>query len=62
MAVQVSGPEDADSQKLTMGHVGGVFLVLTYGCVGALFIAVGEFLWNTREVAIENKVGPSCST
>ncbi|XP_034239452.1 glutamate receptor ionotropic, kainate 2-like [Thrips palmi] len=53
-----SGPADTDSQKLTMGHVGGVFLVLTYGCVGAIFMAVGEFLWNTREVAIDNKISP----
>lgn len=41
-----------------MGHVGGVFLVLTYGCLGAFFMAVGEFLWSVRDVAIENRVTP----
>ncbi|KAJ1531866.1 hypothetical protein ONE63_000515 [Megalurothrips usitatus] len=55
---QESGPVESDANKLTIGHVGGVFLVLTYGCVGAFFIAVGEFLWNTRKVAIENKISP----
>ncbi|KAE8737789.1 hypothetical protein FOCC_FOCC016738, partial [Frankliniella occidentalis] len=50
--------DNSDDNKLTMGHVGGVFLVLTYGCVGAFFVAVGEFLWNTHTVAIENKITP----
>ncbi|KAK3919445.1 Glutamate receptor ionotropic, kainate 2 [Frankliniella fusca] len=51
-------PDSSDDNKLTMAHVGGVFLVLTYGCVGAIFVAVGEFLWSTRAVAIENKISP----
>lgn len=45
-----------------MGNVGGVFLVLIYGCVAAFFIAIMEFLWNTRKVAIDNKVSDVVQT
>lgn len=46
----------ADSNKLGLANVGGVFLVLIYGCVAAFFMAIIEFLWNSRTVAIENRV------
>lgn len=58
-SMQKDAPSAADSNKLGLDNVGGVFLVLIYGCVAAFFVAIIEFLWNTRQVAIENKVSPS---
>ena len=38
-------------------NVGGVFLVLGAGCLFALIVAIIEFLWNVKKVAVEEKVG-----
>ncbi|KAK3931587.1 Glutamate receptor ionotropic, kainate 2 [Frankliniella fusca] len=48
---------DDPGGKLDMANVGGVFLVLFYGCVAAFFMSIIEFVWNSRTVAIENKIG-----
>lgn len=40
-----------------IANVGGVFLVLGFGCLFALIIAVIEFLWNVKKVAVEERVG-----
>jgi hypothetical protein len=37
-------------------NVGGVFVVLGFGCLFALIVAVLEFLWNVKKVAVEQKV------
>ncbi|XP_052123911.1 glutamate receptor ionotropic, kainate 2-like [Frankliniella occidentalis] len=54
---QESAGEVDSSGKLGIGNVGGVFLVLMYGCIAAFFMAIMEFVWNSRLVAIENKIG-----
>ena len=48
--------EPTNSNELGMPHVGGVFLVLMLGCIMSIVIAIVEFLWNIRKVAIEEKV------
>lgn len=37
-------------------NVGGVFLVLGFGLLFALIVAIIEFLWNVKKVAVEEKV------
>lgn len=37
-------------------NVGGVFLVLGFGCLFALIVAIIEFLWNVKKIAVEEKV------
>ena len=36
--------------------MGGVFLVLIAGCGVAFLLAVLEFFWNVRKVAVQEKV------
>jgi hypothetical protein len=48
--VATAGPE------LGLGNVGGVFVVLIGGMMGAFLVAVMEFLWNTRKIAVEERV------
>ncbi|KAJ1521640.1 hypothetical protein ONE63_003287 [Megalurothrips usitatus] len=55
-SLQTDGPSGTQSMKLGLDNVGGVFLVLMWGCIAAFFMAIFEFLWNTRTVAIENKI------
>lgn len=43
--------------ELGIGNVGGVFVVLILGCGSALILGVVEFLWNVKDLAIEEKVG-----
>ncbi|XP_011503697.1 PREDICTED: glutamate receptor ionotropic, kainate 2-like [Ceratosolen solmsi marchali] len=50
--------EPTNSNELGMPHVGGVFLVLMLGCIISTFIAIIEFLWNIRKVAIDEKITP----
>lgn len=42
---------------LSTANVGGVFLVLGFGCLFALIVAIIEFLWNVKKVAVEERVG-----
>lgn len=39
-----------------MDNVGGVFVVLGIGCGLSAVMGMLEFLWNVREVAIEQRV------
>ncbi|XP_017787966.1 PREDICTED: glutamate receptor ionotropic, kainate 2-like isoform X3 [Habropoda laboriosa] len=50
--------EPTMSSELGLANVGGVFLVLLIGCCGSFVIAVCEFLWNVRKVAVKEKVTP----
>ncbi|KAG6795357.1 glutamate receptor ionotropic, kainate 2 isoform X1 [Apis mellifera caucasica] len=50
--------EPTSSSELGLANVGGVFLVLLIGCCGSFIIAVFEFLWNVRKVAVKEKVTP----
>lgn len=42
--------------ELGMGNVGGVFLVLGAGLAVAIFVGIIDFLWNIRQISIEEKV------
>lgn len=48
--------DDKNKDKLGIANVGGVFLLLILGCVFAFFVAILEFLWNVRKVAVKEKV------
>lgn len=46
-----------DSQnELGLANVGGVFVVLVLGCTAGFIMAVMEFLWNIRKIAVQEKV------
>lgn len=45
-----------DTPELGMDNVGGVFLVLLCGIAFGWLVAVVQFLWNVRKVAIDSKV------
>lgn len=52
-----SGGDDAASEaELGIDNVGGVFVVLGSGCGIAFLISVIEFLWNVKQVAVDEKV------
>lgn len=42
--------------ELGIGNVGGVFVVLVLGCLCASILGIVEFLWNVKDLAIEEKV------
>lgn len=42
--------------ELGIGNVGGVFVVLALGCSCASVVGIVEFLWNVKDLAIEEKV------
>ncbi|XP_058063457.1 glutamate receptor ionotropic, kainate 2-like [Anopheles bellator] len=44
--------------ELGIDNVGGVFVVLAFGCACAFIIGFLEFLWNVRKVAVEEKITP----
>ncbi|XP_055903176.1 glutamate receptor ionotropic, kainate 2 [Eupeodes corollae] len=48
--------ESADTPELGVENVGGVFLVLGLGLLSAIGIGLVEFLWNVKEVAINEKI------
>ncbi|XP_064489391.1 glutamate receptor ionotropic, kainate 2-like [Ornithodoros turicata] len=53
---RVKGPrcpvESASSStsEMSLSNVGGVFLVLIFGCIAALLIVVLEFIWKTKKI------------
>lgn len=47
---------DASAAELGLANVGGVFVVLALGCVAALLMAILEFVWNIRKIAVEEEV------
>ncbi|XP_076246197.1 glutamate receptor ionotropic, kainate 2 isoform X2 [Calliopsis andreniformis] len=54
----LSSQEPVNSSELGIANVGGVFLVLLFGCCGSFVIGIFEFLWNVRKVAVKEKVTP----
>nr|CAD7259373.1 unnamed protein product [Timema shepardi] len=55
-ANQPSGEaEGGANNELTMANVGGMFVVLVVGCCAAFLVAILEFLWNCRKIAVERK-------
>lgn len=42
--------------ELGIQNVGGVFVVLLFGCTTALLMGILEFLWNVRKVAVDERV------
>ncbi|XP_018059496.1 PREDICTED: glutamate receptor ionotropic, kainate 2-like [Atta colombica] len=50
--------ESENTAELGLANVGGVFIVLMYGLCGSFFIAICEFLWNIRKVAVTEKITP----
>ena len=51
---------DISANELGLANVGGVFVVLILGCGAAFLVSVLEFLWNSRKVAVEEKVCSLC--
>nr|CAD7433466.1 unnamed protein product [Timema monikensis] len=47
--------EGGANNELTMANVGGMFVVLVVGCCAAFLVAILEFLWNCRKIAVERK-------
>lgn len=45
------------ANELGLANVGGVFVVLMGGMGVACVIAVCEFVWKSRKVAVEERVG-----
>lgn len=48
--------QEVDSAELGVDNVGGVFLVLGAGLFVAVLIGLLEFVWNVKDVALEEKV------
>ncbi|KAK7863966.1 hypothetical protein R5R35_000081 [Gryllus longicercus] len=55
---EVDDSAASDSPDLDLTNVGGVFLVLVFGCIAAFLVAILEFLWNCRKIAVEEKMTP----
>lgn len=51
--------DDAAATEMGLDNVGGVFVVLAVGVLLALLIAICEFLWNVRKVAVVQKLTPT---
>lgn len=52
------GEKSASTNELGLANVGGVFVLLMCGCGLSFFIAICEFLWNIRTVAVREKITP----
>lgn len=46
----------SDSAELDVSEVGGMFVILIFGCLLGFLFSLLEFLWNIRKVAVEEKV------
>lgn len=53
------GDGGGDTLELGMDNVGGVFLVLGAGLVVAVFVGIIDFLWNIRQISIDESVANS---
>ncbi|CAH1183231.1 unnamed protein product [Phaedon cochleariae] len=49
---------DAEAAEMGLDNVGGVFVVLAAGVILAFLIAMCEFLWNVRKVAVVKHLTP----
>ncbi|XP_011879931.1 PREDICTED: glutamate receptor ionotropic, kainate 2-like [Vollenhovia emeryi] len=58
LCVKDDADKSVNSSELGLSNVGGVFLVLMYCCGASLFVALCEFLWNIRKVAVREKITP----
>ena len=47
---------DKDANELGLENIGGIFLVLIAGLVLGILVAVGEFVWKSRENAEIDRV------
>lgn len=45
-----------DTPELGLDNVGGVFLVLGAGLVVSVIVCIIDFMWNIRQIAIDEKV------
>ncbi|XP_050532516.1 glutamate receptor ionotropic, kainate 2-like isoform X1 [Daktulosphaira vitifoliae] len=50
--------EEVESDELGFAKIGGVFVVLIFGCLIAFLFSILEFLWNIRKVALEEQLTP----
>ncbi|KYN07195.1 Glutamate receptor, ionotropic kainate 2, partial [Cyphomyrmex costatus] len=50
--------KSASTSELGLASVGGAFFVLMCGCGASFFIAICEFLWNIRKVAVTERITP----
>lgn len=48
--------EGSDTPELGMDNVGGVFLVLGAGLIVAIIVGIIDFMWNIRQIAIDETV------
>lgn len=48
--------EEDDGGKLALAAVGGAFLLLGVGVALSVLFAIIEFLWNVRNVSVEDHV------
>ncbi|XP_060528957.1 glutamate receptor ionotropic, kainate 2-like [Cylas formicarius] len=48
--------EEGISDELSLGNLGGVFVVLSVGIGIAFLIAILEFLWNVRNISVEEHI------
>lgn len=51
-----AGGGGGDTLELGMDNVGGVFLVLGAGLVISIIVGIIDFLWNIRQISIDEKV------
>lgn len=53
-------PEEESKEASALGvqNIGGIFIVLAAGLVLSVFVAVGEFLYKSKQSAELEKVGP----
>ncbi|XP_018315808.1 glutamate receptor ionotropic, kainate 2-like [Mycetomoellerius zeteki] len=58
LCIEDEAEKSASTSELGLASVGGVFFVLMCGLCGSFFIAICEFLWNIRKVAVTEKVTP----
>lgn len=54
--MQEGGKEEEGELALALANVGGVFLVLGIGIALSYVLALVEFLWNVRNVSVEEHV------
>lgn len=48
--------DEIEDNALAVAQVGGVFVVLIFGMGFSFILAILEFLWNIRKVAVTEKV------
>lgn len=54
---QADSKSASSSAELGLANVGGIFVVLILGSSVALLIAIGEFAWKSRKLALDEVDG-----